>query len=69
MLKQCKSDCSLFKVMDDFVDDVLASSNITIISQQVFVHDPITQVTNLKVSCCHWLLCLACNYHACLFYS
>lgn len=37
------------KTMDDIVADIRAE-NITIISQQVFLNDPLTQIQNLKVS-------------------
>ena len=40
--------CSLFQVIDDFVKRV-QGTDIKIITQEIFQHDPITRVENLKV--------------------
>ena len=37
-----------FQVIDDFVKG-LKGTDITIISQEIFEHDPLTRVENLKV--------------------
>ena len=36
------------QVVDGFVDDI-KDSNVSIITQQVFLYDPVTQIQNLKV--------------------
>ena len=38
-----------FKVIDDFVETV-KGTDITIISQEIFQHDPVRRVENLKVT-------------------
>ena len=38
----------MFQVIDDFVERV-KDTNITIISQEIFQHDPYTRLQNLKV--------------------
>ena len=40
----------MFQVIDDFVKSV-KETDITIISQEIFQHDPATRVENLKVRC------------------
>ena len=40
----------VFQVIDDFVKSV-KETDITIISQEIFQHDPATRVENLKVRC------------------
>ena len=39
----------IFQVIDDFVKSV-KETDITIISQEIFQHDPLTRIENLKVS-------------------
>ena len=41
-------DIPFFQVIDDFVQRV-KGTDITIISQEIFEHNPITRVENLKV--------------------
>ena len=41
---------SSFQVIDDFVKRV-QGTDIKIITQEIFQHDPITRVENLKVRC------------------
>ena len=44
----------LNQVIDDFVKS-LKGTDIAVISQEIFEHDPLTRIENLKVCC---LLCL-----------
>ena len=40
----------MFKAVDDFLEQCM-ENNVTVISQQVFLYDPLTQVQKLKVTC------------------
>lgn len=48
MMKTPRNNLYLLQVIDDFVKSV-KGTEITIISQEIFEHDPLTRVENLKV--------------------